>query len=100
MHNYYWMELRIYELDGISHWHVKNFKIGAAAGGSLSGPLFTKRLDVLPRDLVKFRSREIGCFNDCVALKIDRHLGSADVPDKFQSGWKSLIPNLAASRLH
>ena len=32
----------------------------------------------------------------------DRHLGSsaAEVPAKFQSDWKSLNPNLAASRLH
>ena len=34
--------------------------------------------------------------------EIDRHLGScaAEVPVKFQSDWKSLNPNLAASRLH
>ena len=37
-----------------------------------------------------------------VALWNRRHLGSAaaDVPVKFQSDWKSLNPNLAASRLH
>ena len=35
-------------------------------------------------------------------LKFDRHLGSAvaDVPVEFQSDWKSLNPNLVASRFH
>ena len=35
-------------------------------------------------------------------MKCDRYLGSAtgEVPVKFQSDWKSLIPNLVASRLH
>ena len=44
----------------------------------------------------------IGCYNDCIALKFDRHFGSTatEVPVKFQSDWKSLNPNLAASRLH
>ena len=28
------------------------------------------------------------------------HLSAAEVPAKFQSDWKSLNPNLAASRLH
>ena len=66
------------------------------------GPLFTKRYDVLPPNLVKSRSREIGCYNDRIALKFDRHLGSAaaEMPVKFQSNWKSQNPNLAASRLH
>ena len=65
------------------------------------GPLFTRQTDVLPLDLVKFRGREIGCYNDRFALKFDRQLGStaAEVPLKFQSDWKSLNPNLAASRL-
>ena len=68
----------------------------------LPGPLFTKRYDVLPPNLVKSRSREIGCCNGRIALKFDKYLGSvaADVPVKFQSNWKSLNPNLAASRLH
>ena len=67
-----------------------------------SGPLFTKRLDVLPPNLVKSRSREIGCYNYRTALKLDRHLGSgaAEGPVKFQSDWKSLNPNLATSRLY
>ena len=48
------------------------------------------------------RSPEIICFDDGIALKFDRHIGStaADVPDKFQSDWKSLNLNLTASRLH
>ena len=49
------------------------------------GPIFTKRLDVLPPNLVKSRSREIGCCNDRITLNFDRHLGSAaaEVPVKF-----------------
>ena len=40
--------------------------------------------------------------NDRIALKFDRHLGSdaVEVAVKFQSDWKSLNQNLAASRLH
>ena len=50
---------------------------------------------------MKSRSREIGCYNGRIALKCDRHLGSAavEVPVKFQNEWKSANPNLAASRL-
>ena len=35
---------------------------------------------------IKSRGREIGSFNYCIALKLDRHIGSiaADVPVKFQ----------------
>ena len=49
------------------------------------GPLFTKRYDVLPPNLVKSRSREIECYNDLIALQFDRHLGSdaAEVAVKF-----------------
>ena len=67
------------------------------------GCVFTKRTDVLPQDLVKTRSREIGCYNDHIALKFDRHLGSAaaEVPVEFQSDWnRQKNPNLVASRLH
>ena len=62
-----------------------------------SGPLFTKRTDVLPTNLVKPRSREIECYNHRIALKIDRHLGSAaaEVPVLLESDWKSLNPILA-----
>ena len=49
-----------------------------------SGRLFTKRWDVLPPNLVKSRSREIGCYNDRIAL----------------SEWTILNPNLAASGVH
>ena len=68
---------------------------------SSSGPLFTKRTDVLPQVLAKSRKSEIKCYNYRIALKFDRHLGSAaaEVPVKFQSDWKNLNPNLAASRL-
>ena len=64
--------------------------------------LFTKRKDVLPPNLVKSRRREIRCQNDRIALTFDRHLGNgaAEVLVKFQSDWKILNENLAASRLH
>ena len=68
----------------------------------IGGLLFTKRTDVLPQDLMKPRNRAIGCYNDRIARKFDRHFGSAfaEVPLKFQSDWKSLNVNLVASRLH
>ena len=66
---------------------------------SEQGPLFTKSTDVLSQDLVKSRRREIGCNNDRIALKFDKHLGSsAEVPAKFQSDWNSLNMNLTALR--
>ena len=67
-----------------------------------TGPPFTKRTGVLPQYLVKSRSREIGCYNDRIALKFDMHLGSAatEVPVKYKIYWKSLNPNLVASRLY
>ena len=39
------------------------------------------------QDLVKSRSREIGCYNDCIALKFDKLFDSvaAEVLIKFQS---------------
>ena len=64
--------------------------------------LASKRQNVLPQNLVMSRSREIGCNDDRIALKLDRHLGGAvaEVPVKFQVDSKSLNPNLAAWRLH
>ena len=49
---------------------------------------------VLPPNLVKSQSREIGRYNDHIALKFDRHLGSAatELLVKFQSDWESLNP--------
>ena len=66
------------------------------------GPLFAKRLDVLPLNFAKSASCDIGCCKDRIALKFDRHLGSvvAEVPFKFQGVWKSLNLNLVVSRLH
>ena len=54
--------------------------------------IFTKRTDVFPYDVMKSRSHQIGCYNDRIALKFDRHLGgaTAEVPVKFQSNWESL----------
>ena len=59
-------------------------------------------MNVLLLTLAKSRSCEIGCYNDRIATKFDSHLGSAaaDVSVWFQSDWKSLNPNLAASILH
>ena len=58
-------------------------------------------LCVLPPNLVKSRNRKIGCYIDRIALKFGRVFGraAAEVPAKFQSDWKSLNPNRAASRL-
>ena len=54
------------------------------------------------QDRVKSRNREIGCYDDRVALKLDSHIDSvvADVPVKFQNDWKTLNLNLLASGLH
>ena len=51
------------------------------------GPLFTTRTGVLPLNPMKSRSTEIGCYNDRIALKFDRHLSNAAVvvPVKFVS---------------
>ena len=53
-------------------------------------PQFTNQTDVLPPNLVKSRSSEIGCCHHRIALKFDRHLGwaAAEVPVKCQSDWK------------
>ena len=42
--------------------------------------------------------REIGCYDDRIALKFDRYLGRtiAEVCERL----KNLIPNFTASRLH
>ena len=71
------------------------------SAGSPGAP-FTKRTDVLLLDLVKSRDSEIGCYNDPIALKFDRHLGNAatEVPVRFQNDWNSLYIDPAASRLH
>ena len=49
------------------------------------GPLFTERQDVLPRNLMKFRSCEIEFDIDSIALKFDMHLDNAvaEVSVKF-----------------
>ena len=56
-----------------------------------TGHLFTKRKDILSPNLVKSRSRGIGCYNDRIALKFDRHFDSAaaELPVKFQGGRKT-----------
>ena len=77
-----------------------------------TGPLFTKRTDVLPQDFVKPRSREIRVYTFLIALKFyrqlngalkfDRRLGSAaaERPVKFQSDPIIKALHLAASRSH
>ena len=54
------------------------------------------------RDVVKYRSREIGSLNYHIALEFDRHVGStaAEVPVKFQGDRTILNTNLAASRIY
>ena len=60
-----------------------------------SRPLFTKRTDVLSQDLAKWL-REILVLTFSMALKFDRHLGSAaEMPVKFQSNTIIMTPNLA-----
>ena len=51
---------------------------------------------------MKSRGREIGCYNYRVALKFDRQLdnAAAELPVKFHGDWKSIKPNLVASKLH
>ena len=65
-------------------------------------PLFTKRTKFLPKELMKSQSPEIGCHKDHIAMKFDRHNGSAaaEVPVKLQSDQKSLNHNLVALRHH
>ena len=65
-------------------------------GGLTTGPLFTKRTDVLPQDLVKSRSR-VDTF--WIALKFDRHIdrSAVEMPVKCQSDKISITPNLVAS---
>ena len=67
-----------------------------------AGPLFTKRTDVLPQDLMKSRSREIRVDTFPIALKFDRQLGSsaAEMPVKFQSDKIIMTSNPAVSRFH
>ena len=74
----------------VSSWQESNF-----------AQCFYSRYDVLPPNIVKSRSCEIGCCNVRIALKFDMHLGNAAAEvSKFQSDWKSLNSNLALSRLH
>ena len=49
--------------------------------------LFTKPMNLLPQDLVKSRSHEVGCYNDPIALIFDKHFGSTDAEmhNKLQS---------------
>ena len=70
--------------------------------GDCTLPSVCKRTDVSPQNLAKSRSREIWCYNDFIALKFDRHLGSAvaEVAVKFQNDWKCLNLNLTAPWLH
>ena len=44
----------------------------------------------------------IVCYDDCIALKFDRHLGTAAAEElvEFQGYKNSPNPNIATSRLH
>ena len=66
-----------------------------AIGSELINPMWNDSRaymqNVLPRNRVKTRSREIGCYNDRIVLKFERHIchAAAEVPVKFQNDWKS-----------
>ena len=49
---------------------------------------------MLPSDLLKSRSRQIGCHSDCIALKFDRHLGNTvvEVRVKFKRRLETSKP--------
>ena len=68
----------------------------------IPGPLFTKRTDVLPQDLMKSRNREIRIQTFPIALKFDKHIGSsaAEMPVKLQSDTTIMSCNLATPRLY
>ena len=59
-------------------------------------------MDVLPQDLVKYRSREIRVSTFLIAPKFDEHLGSraAEKFVKFQSDTTIIASNLAVSIFH
>ena len=90
------------------HWLTVHWNLFIPILGiySLSGKTSYRRVNRCPgsvrTNLVRPQSGEIGCYNYRIALKFDRHFNSATaaLPVKFQSVWKSLNPNLAASRLH
>ena len=77
------------DLSVIFPLHGQRLRLSAQEA-SIWRPLFTKWTDVLPQDLAKSRSGEIGCYSDRIALKFYRHLGNAvaDVQVKFMSHWK------------
>ena len=54
------------------------------------------------RQISRSRNPEIRCYDDRIALEVDRHLGSvaAEVPVKLQIGLKRLNSNLSTWRLH
>ena len=54
-----------------------------------SGPLFTERYGVLSLNLAKFRSREIGCYSDCITLKFHKLLGGTTAEPRC-------LPNIRA----
>ena len=62
-----------------------------------SGPLLTKRTDVLPQDLVKARSREIKVWTLPVAMEFDRHPCSraAEMPVTYLGDTINLTSNPA-----
>ena len=67
---------------------------------SMPGPLFTKRMDVLPHYLVKSLSRDIRVYNFPIPLKFDRKLHSSaiETPIKFCGDTIIITSNFAASK--
>ena len=90
--------LKYIRISGISILERGPIHIEATPG--LSGPLFTKRTDVLPKDPVNCRSREIRVYTFLIALKFDRHLSSraSELPVKCRSNRIMITSNHAASR--
>ena len=55
-----------------------------------SGPLFTEQWDVLLPNLMKFRSREIGCYNaHTVGTPYNTNVGVQKIPDRVI--WKPVV---------
>ena len=54
---------------GVQPWTELEINSSETLASMSSWHLFIKRVDVLPQDLVKCRSPEIGCYSDYIALK-------------------------------
>ena len=93
---YIWEQLTITKTTKISIPVCKTSAI------SSHGPLSIKRYDVLSPKLMKPRSCEIECYNDCIALKFDRHLGNDAAEQlkapKHEFGYFETVRDFAVRR--